>query len=65
MAKNVSSSNKEIVNLVEGFQNTSINVKFWGWHLMAPKIYFMKKVAAKGKDWSYIGVERSKLAEIG
>ncbi len=32
---------------------------------MAPKIYFMKKVGAKGRDWSYIGVERSKNEEIG
>ena len=65
MAKNVLSSSKDIGNLSRDLKDMRQKPDFQREHLMAPKIYFMKKVASKGVDWCYIGPEWRKVAEIG
>ena len=50
MAKNVLSSSKDIGNLSRDLKDMRQKTDFQREHLMAPKIYFMKKVASKGVD---------------
>ena len=65
MAKNVLSTSRDIGNLSRDLNDMRQKPDFQREHLMAPKIYFMKKVASKGVDLCYIGPEWCKVAEIG
>ena len=65
MAKNVSSSCKEIENWSRGLKDTSQKADLERDYTKLHKIYFMKKGGGKGLDWCYIGESRRKVAEIG
>ena len=65
MAKNVSSSCKDIENSSRGFKDTSQKPDLERDYTKLHTIYFMKKVGGKGLDWCYIGESRRKVAEIG
>ena len=65
MAKNVLSSSKDIGNLSRYLKDMRQKPDFQREHLMAPKIYFIKKGGERGLDWHYIGVGWRKVAEIG
>ena len=65
MAKNVSSSCKDIENSSRDFKDMSPKPDFQREHTLAREFYFMKKVGAKGLDWCYIGVGWRKVAQIG
>ena len=65
MAKNVLSTSRDIGKLSRDWNNMRQKPDFQREHLMAPKIYFMKKVASKGVDGCYIGPEWRKVAEMG
>ena len=65
MAKNVSSSCKDIENSSRDFKDMSPKPDFQREHTLAREFYFMKKVGAKGLDGCYIGDKWPKVAEIG
>ena len=50
MAKNVLSTSRDIGNLSRDLNDMRQKPDFQREHLIAPKIYFMKKVASKGVD---------------
>ena len=55
MAKNVSSSCKDIENWSKGFKDMSPKPEFQIDYLQLPESPFIKKVGGKGLDWCYIG----------
>ena len=65
MAKNGSSSCKDIKNWSWGFKDMSPKPDFERDYQKLLEIYFMKKGGGKGIDWWYIGGSRRKVAEIG
>ena len=65
MAKNVSSSCKDIENWSKGFKDISPKPEFQRDYLELPESPFIKKVGGKGVDWCYIGENWRKLAQVG
>ena len=63
--KNVVVPHKKQSNSYKGFENRA-EIRYFEMDLKVPQeSYIKRKVGAKGLEWSYIGVEWRKVAEIG
>ena len=63
--KNILGCHKKFKDYTKDFKNRA-KIRYFQMDLLVPQeSYIKRKVGAKGLDWSYIGVEWRKVAEIG